>query len=74
MDVQLDSGNTAWILTATAVVLFMTLPGLALFYGGSGLGNLGSVVAEETPWHDHPSSLTLTLPPLATLVLMPEEG
>ncbi|MDH5556802.1 MAG: ammonium transporter, partial [Alphaproteobacteria bacterium] len=26
--------NTAWILTATALVLFMTLPGLALFYGG----------------------------------------
>jgi Amt family ammonium transporter len=30
----LDSGNTAWILTATALVLFMTLPGLALFYAG----------------------------------------
>ncbi|MFN3587286.1 MAG: hypothetical protein ACK4UT_07265, partial [Moraxellaceae bacterium] len=30
----LDAGNTAWILTATALVLFMTLPGLALFYGG----------------------------------------
>ena len=30
----LDSGNTAWILTATALVLFMTMPGLALFYGG----------------------------------------
>lgn len=30
----LDSGNSAWILTATALVLFMTLPGLALFYGG----------------------------------------
>lgn len=29
-----NSGNTAWILTATALVLFMTLPGLALFYGG----------------------------------------
>ena len=27
-------GNTSWILTATALVLFMTLPGLALFYGG----------------------------------------
>ena len=27
-------GNTAWILTSTALVLFMTLPGLALFYGG----------------------------------------
>lgn len=30
----LDSGNTAWILTATALVLFMTLPGLSLFYAG----------------------------------------
>ncbi|MBI3452032.1 MAG: ammonium transporter [Rhodospirillales bacterium] len=29
-----NAGNTAWILTATALVLFMTLPGLALFYGG----------------------------------------
>jgi len=33
-DEALSSGNTAWILTATALVLFMTLPGLALFYGG----------------------------------------
>ncbi|HMW72611.1 MAG TPA: ammonium transporter, partial [Cellvibrionaceae bacterium] len=30
----LNSGNSAWVLTATALVLFMTLPGLALFYGG----------------------------------------
>ncbi|MBF0627437.1 MAG: ammonium transporter [Magnetococcales bacterium] len=30
----LNSGDTAWMLTATALVLFMTLPGLALFYGG----------------------------------------
>lgn len=30
----LDSGDTAWMLTATALVLFMTLPGLALFYSG----------------------------------------
>ena len=30
----LDSGSTAWLLTSTALVLFMTLPGLALFYGG----------------------------------------
>ena len=29
-----NSGDTAWIITATALVLFMTLPGLALFYGG----------------------------------------
>ncbi|MEY4590292.1 MAG: ammonium transporter [Pseudomonadota bacterium] len=31
---SLNSGNSAWVLTATALVLFMTLPGLALFYGG----------------------------------------
>lgn len=31
---KLDSGNTAWMITATALVLFMTMPGLALFYGG----------------------------------------
>ncbi|MEH6782763.1 MAG: ammonium transporter [Alcanivorax jadensis] len=30
----LDTGDTAWILTATALVLFMTIPGLSLFYGG----------------------------------------
>ena len=29
-----DSGDTAWILTASALVLLMTLPGLGLFYGG----------------------------------------
>jgi len=33
-DATLNSGDTAWILTATALVLFMSLPGLALFYGG----------------------------------------
>ena len=30
----IDSGDTSWILTSTALVLFMSLPGLALFYGG----------------------------------------
>ncbi|GAE85959.1 ammonium transporter [Bacteroides reticulotermitis JCM 10512] len=30
----LDSGNTAWIIVATILVLLMTIPGLALFYGG----------------------------------------
>lgn len=33
-DAAANSGDTAWILTATALVLFMSLPGLALFYGG----------------------------------------
>ena len=31
---KLDTGDTAWMLASTALVLFMTLPGLALFYGG----------------------------------------
>ena len=31
---ELNSANTAWILTSTALVLFMTLPGLSLFYAG----------------------------------------
>jgi len=31
---KLDSGDTAWMLTATALVLLMTIPGIALFYGG----------------------------------------
>ena len=30
----IDSGDTAWMLVSTALVLFMTIPGLALFYGG----------------------------------------
>ena len=30
----IDSGSTAWIMTSSALVLFMSLPGLALFYGG----------------------------------------
>ncbi|MFG3451807.1 ammonium transporter [Stutzerimonas stutzeri] len=33
-EATLDSGDTAWMLTATALVLFMTIPGLALFYAG----------------------------------------
>ena len=30
----MNSGDTAWITTATALVLFMTIPGLSLFYAG----------------------------------------
>ena len=33
-EATLNSGDTAWIMTSTALVLMMTLPGLALFYGG----------------------------------------
>jgi len=43
----IDSGNTAWILTSTALVLFMSMPGLALFYGGLVRGrNVLSVMAQ----------------------------
>ena len=45
-------------------------------YGGSGVGNLGGVSSNEVPWHVHPHSLRLTLPPLGFVVLkldtMPE--
>ena len=34
LEAHMDTGDTSWILTSTALVLFMTLPGLALFYGG----------------------------------------
>ncbi|NPA40680.1 MAG: ammonium transporter [Aquificae bacterium] len=33
-EAKLDTGNTAWMLMASALVVFMTVPGLALFYGG----------------------------------------
>jgi 1,4-alpha-glucan branching enzyme len=38
-------------------------------YGGSNLGNGGGRATEETPWHGHVQSLSLTLPPLATIML-----
>lgn len=31
---KIDTGDTAWMLVATALVMLMTIPGLALFYGG----------------------------------------
>jgi hypothetical protein len=33
-DAKVDTGDTAWMLISTAIVLMMTMPGLALFYGG----------------------------------------
>jgi 1,4-alpha-glucan branching enzyme len=41
-------------------------------YGGSGLGNLGSVQATASPSHGMPASATLLIPPLATLYLQYE--
>src|SRR3712207_4446791 len=39
-------------------------------YGGGNVGNLGGIIAEDTPSHGQPCSLTLTIPPLATLILV----
>jgi 1,4-alpha-glucan branching enzyme len=47
------------------------LNGDAAVYGGSGVGNQGGVHADEIPWHGRPCSLSLRLPPLAALFLMP---
>uniref|UniRef100_UPI0035AE9660 alpha amylase C-terminal domain-containing protein n=1 Tax=Paracoccus sp. TaxID=267 RepID=UPI0035AE9660 len=41
-------------------------------YGGSNVANPGLLRADETAWHGRPASLGLTLPPLATIVLVPE--
>src|SRR5208283_5458049 len=35
---KIDTGDTAWMIVATALVMLMTLPGLALFYGGMSKG------------------------------------
>ncbi|MFL6036074.1 MAG: alpha amylase C-terminal domain-containing protein, partial [Gaiellaceae bacterium] len=43
----------------------------AAYYGGSGVGNLGHVEADAAPWHDQPFSAEVTLPPLATVWLIP---
>ena len=40
-------------------------------YGGSGVGNLGSVVAEAVPWHGQPYSALITVPPLGAVWLEP---
>ncbi|MCB9958817.1 MAG: 1,4-alpha-glucan branching protein GlgB [Rhodospirillaceae bacterium] len=44
----------------------------APLYGGSGVGNAGGVEAEEVESHGRPYSVTLTLPPLGTLILRPQ--
>jgi 1,4-alpha-glucan branching enzyme len=40
-------------------------------YGGAGWGNLGGLQAEAVPWHGRPSSLLITLPPLAAVLFAP---
>ena len=44
----------------------------ATSYGGSGVGNGGHVDAQDDPWHSHPASATLRIPPLGALWLRPE--
>jgi 1,4-alpha-glucan branching enzyme len=41
-------------------------------YGGSGVGNLGTVQATDASWHGRPASATITIPPMAVLWLAPE--
>jgi 1,4-alpha-glucan branching enzyme len=43
-------------------------------YGGSNMGNLGGIAADDSGWHGQPASATLSLPPLGTLLLRPEAG
>jgi 1,4-alpha-glucan branching enzyme len=45
----------------------------AFVYGGSGVGNLGSIEAVPEPWHGQPASAVLALPPLGALWLVPED-
>jgi 1,4-alpha-glucan branching enzyme len=42
-------------------------------YGGSNVGNMGSVEAEPIPWHGQPFSAEITMPPLGALWLVPDE-
>jgi 1,4-alpha-glucan branching enzyme len=42
------------------------------FYGGSGVGNLGGVVADDHPWHGFEHSISVTVPPLAVVLFRPE--
>jgi 1,4-alpha-glucan branching enzyme len=50
------------------------LNGDAEEYGGSGVGNLGRLLAEPVEMHGQPQSLALTLPPLAAVFLQPDGG
>jgi len=43
----------------------------AACYGGTNVGNLGRLTTEPVPWHGHPQSLSMTLPPLGTLWIKP---
>jgi 1,4-alpha-glucan branching enzyme len=44
------------------------------YYGGSDVGNMGSLEPEPVPWHNQPFSAEVTLPPLAAIWLVPDDG
>ena len=44
----------------------------AAVYGGGNVGNQGSVLAEDQPWHNQPHSAPLTLPPMGAVVFQVE--
>jgi hypothetical protein len=46
----------------------------AVAYGGSGVGNMGTVDCERIPAHGFPQSILLELPPLAVIYLVPEQA
>ena len=46
----------------------------ATTYGGSGVGNMGGVDAEDEGWHGQPFSAPVTLPPLGAIWLVPEDA
>ena len=43
-------------------------------YGGSGVGNLGAIVAEPVPWHGRPASASMRVPPLGAVWLVLQDG
>jgi 1,4-alpha-glucan branching enzyme len=45
----------------------------ATTYGGSGVGNLGTVTADDHPWHGRPASALLQLPPQGVIWLVPQD-
>jgi len=44
------------------------------YYGGSDVGNMGGLEPEPIPWHNQPFSAEVTLPPLAAIWLVPDDG
>ena len=54
---QLNTGDTAWMMTSTALVLFMTIPGLSLFYAGMVRAKSVPERANDSDFNRVPSAL-----------------